>query len=151
MVTLENEELEDTFRSAGALHAVSQSKTAAKIAASHIYEPDVANLALDLISSREDNEDYEIQEYYLSENTVWTGKEYGELFETLYVKYKCLALGLARGQGAEKQMMKLPKDETVLQAGDHVILVVNGRNIEDVKHLFGVKQRRCKEEREQIN
>ena len=142
LVTVENEELEDTFRAAGALHVISQYETAAKIAASNIYEPDMARYASDLIASIDDAEDYEIQEYYVAPKHSYVGVQYDGFFETLYRDYRCVALGLTRQEEGKRKLMKLPEDDITIQPGDHIILVVKGENVTAVRQFFGVGQGR---------
>jgi voltage-gated potassium channel len=60
VVSLQNSKLKETFRAAGVTHIIARDEISSKLVASYIFEPDVADLNIDLLSSAGKDMDYDI-------------------------------------------------------------------------------------------
>lgn len=144
IASVENDDLRETFLTAGATHVLFRDGIAAKLTASYIFEPDVANFSTDLLGSAGVQEDYDIRQYYIREDHPYNGARYGQVLTDLRGKYNCLPIGLHKTNGTtddeEGQLLKLPPDDTPIEAGDYVLLVLDGSQGSALRDLFGVEE-----------
>ncbi|MCB0628821.1 MAG: ion channel [Saprospiraceae bacterium] len=142
VVALESGDLKDTFISAGCTHVLSKNAIAARLIASYTYEPDVALFANDLITSaiyNEENE-FDIQQYRITESNPFVNNSFGHAFHTLKEKYNVIAIGVCKTQNGQRKLIKVPRDETPLEQGDYLILILNGRTEIEIVREFGVRE-----------
>ncbi|MDB5036097.1 MAG: Ion transport 2 domain protein [Chlorobi bacterium] len=137
LVTLENPDLKETFRSAGVTYALSQNEIASKMIASYIFEPDVAVFSNDLLSATDAAGNYDIQQYRVLTENPYRGRPYGEAFWELKKNYNTVLLGIGRGQGDERMLHKMPPDDLVIGEGDFLLVVTDGVGEKKLKKLFG--------------
>ena len=98
VVSIENSKLKNTFKAAGVTYAIARNEIASKMVASYMFEPDVANLNIDLISSSRSKQDYDMQEYRIRESNAYVGKNYLEVFIDMKKTYNAVVVGLSRKQ-----------------------------------------------------
>lgn len=140
-VILHNSELHDTFKSAGASNIISKDDIAAKIVASFIFEPYVAEYTEDLISSATHEEDYDIQEYRVISENIFLNHKYNDLYFELRKNYDCLLIGLVRTINGKRTIIKNPNDDKLrIEEGDYLILITNGPGEIELAKAFGIKE-----------
>jgi voltage-gated potassium channel len=142
IASIENDDLRETFLTAGATHVLFRDGIAAKLTASYIFEPDVAEFSTDLLGSSGVQEDYDIRQYVVREGHRYSGAAYGEVMEDLRA-HGCLPIGLHKQNGtpdAEADLLKLPSNDTLVEAGDYVLLILDGSRGEALRDLFGVEE-----------
>lgn len=138
---IQNDELRPAFNIDGVrAEPVTTFEVASALIASHIFEPDVAAFGKDLIASATQSDDYELQQYRVSEESDWAGSEYGNLFWTLYEEHRVLALGLSKRNGSARELLELPGDSVSVESDDYVIVIVNGRTVEAAAQEFGTTE-----------
>jgi voltage-gated potassium channel len=137
VVTLDSADLKDTFRAAGVAFILAQGEIAAKIVASYIFEPDVAEYEVDLMSSATAEAEYDIQQFRVGEGSPFLGREYGFAFSELKSRHNVVLIGLARHKDGERELMKLPDDDVAIERGDHLVVIVSGKTEKVVAELFG--------------
>lgn len=140
MVSLDETKLKDTFKSAGAKHIISKNEIASKLVASHIFEPAVADFSSDLMVGAEHEDDYDIQQYYITEKNPFAGQKYGDLFSAIKEKYDALVIGLAKKTTSGYKLYKLPKDDLPVESGDYAIFINNSDSAKKIKKLFKVAE-----------
>lgn len=140
LVTLENSELEDTFHSAGVTYVVSRRQIAAKLTASYIFEPDVARFAGDLLASTKDEMEYDLQQFRVTSDNPYLNKSYGEVFRDLKQEHNVVLVGMCKENGRNRELLKLPPDDTPVESGDYLIMIVNGRTERIIADKFGVRE-----------
>lgn len=103
----------------------------------------MAKFSTDLLGSSGVQEDYDIRQYYVREDHRYSGTRYGDVMEDLKA-YGCLPIGLRkRNDGPyseEGQLLKLPRNDTIVNAGNYVLLILDGSRGEDLLELFGVEE-----------
>ena len=138
VVILENSELKDTFVSAGVTYVLSKNEIASKLVASYIFEPAVADFTKDLITStsneQENEQEYDIQQYRITNQNPYLGAKYGTLFSELKSKYNIIAIGLNKGR--TKGLLKAPSDDERIEENDDVIVIANGANEKYMRDTF---------------
>ncbi len=140
VVTVENVELVDTLKENGADYVISRHDAASGVIASYIFEPDVADYLNDLMASISQNGDHEFQQYQVTENCEFDDRNYGEVFKNFYEEYGEPVVGLRKNQPEDNRLLKLPPDDVKVQAGDYLVLIATGENMEEIEAFFGVSQ-----------
>ncbi len=144
IVALNNSDLADTFYSGGAAFVLSKNEIASKLMASYIFEPDVADMTNDLLTIAQNSEEYDIKEFKIIEQNKYAGKPYGEIFTDLKTKLNVLPIGLAKIMvGGKRNLIKLPKDDVKVETGDYIILIMSGKESEEIRNLFGTSEGVC--------
>jgi voltage-gated potassium channel len=143
IASIENNDLRQTFLTAGATHVLFRDGIAAKLTASYIFEPDVAEFSTDLLGSSGLQEDYDIRQYYVRDDHRYSGTTYADVMADLQER-GCLPIGLRKGTEADDaegtDLLKLPPDDTVVEAGDYVLLILDGSRGAALRDLFGVEE-----------
>ena len=138
VVAVHNEALQDTFRNAGVAKVVSSDANAAHLIASVIFEPDVARFAQELITTAQDEAEFDLQQYTIEPESAAADMSFGELFRSLHEARRVLPIGLSRADGDEPALRKLPEDEVELSAGDILILIARGRDVAPLQKNWGL-------------
>ncbi len=140
VVALDNEDLRGTFRTAGVTFVLSRSEIAAKMVASYIFEPDVAEYETDLLASAKETDEYDIQQFLVTSDNPYLGRTYGEAFSELKRMHNTLLIGISKGRGEERQLIKLPSDDISIDLGDYVLMIVNGETKHAISRVFGTAE-----------
>ena len=139
-VILENIDLRDTFQSAGVTYVLSKNEIASKLIASYIFDPDVAEFTTDLMSSNKSSDQYDLQQYLVLENNPYVNQKYGEVFFDFKNRFNCFLLGISKFQDNKRKLLKLPPDDTLIEPGDYLIVILNELQAIKVEKFFGVKE-----------
>lgn len=142
VVSIENSKLKNTFRSAGVTYAVARNEIASKMVASYMFEPDVANLNYDLISSSRNSLDHDMFEYVINEENKYVNKDFIELFIELKKAFNVVAVGLSRKVDGEWKLFTNPAEDEKIFAGDYIVLMGNGSSKNALISKFGVEEGR---------
>lgn len=141
VVTLDDQQLKETFRSVGVTYAISRNEIAARLVASYMFEPDAAAYGQDLLtfdSGKDD--DIDIQQYLVTETNPFANRRYGELFAEMKAKYNCLPVGIVKIADGVRRTIKLPDDGILIERGDYLLFIVDGRQRKHLVSLFGVRE-----------
>jgi len=142
-VILGNDDLLTTFKSAGVSYVVSKSTITARIVTSYIYEEDVAEAESDFLAATETKDDYDIQQYVVTEENPYAKQTYGEAFWDLKNRYNIVPLGLskpAEQRGGERVLHKIPEDDLTVEPGDYFIVALQGKSEKHIEDVFGVTE-----------
>ena len=142
VVSLQKSQLKETFKAAGVTYVIARSEIASKLVASYIFEPDVADMNIDLISTSRKETDFDIQEYLIKEENAYANKEYLDIFYQIKEKYDCILLGLSKMKNGERKLLMNPEKGTKVEAGDYVILMGNGIAKKQIQSDFKVDEGR---------
>ncbi|PSQ92107.1 MAG: hypothetical protein BRD30_02695 [Bacteroidetes bacterium QH_2_63_10] len=137
VVAVRNEELRETFQNAGVAKVVSSDTNAAHLIASVIFEPDVARFAQELIATAHDGDAFTVES-----GSRIADMTYGDLFRALHEARRVLPVGLSKADGNGASLLKLPKDEVIIDAGDTLILIARGRDIGPLQENWGLARSR---------
>jgi len=138
IVSLENHNLQDTFFAAGVTYVIARNEIASKLVASYIFEPDVAELNLDLLSSAQTNEDFDNQEYKVIDQNPYLNKDYIDAFVDIKMTYDCVLLGLSKTINGQRNLITNPSKGTKIEMGDHLILMSSGETKKRIEKDFGI-------------
>ena len=139
VVSLKNNKLKETFRAAGVTYVIAQHEIVSKLVASYIFEPDVADLNLDLISSSRNEYDFDNQEYEVLENNPYVGQNCHEVFFSLKKDYDVVLMGISKLENGKRRVYGNPSPEMKVEVGDYLIIMTNNESMIEV---FGVPQGR---------
>ncbi len=142
VVSIENSKLKNTFKSAGVTYAIARNEIASKMVASYIFEPDVANLNYDLISSSRDNIDNDMQEYKVLEDNKYVDQDYLDVFIDMKKTYNTILVGLSRKIDQSWKLITNPPEGEKIMAEDYLLLMCNGGAKKTLIKAFKVKEGR---------
>ncbi len=142
VVSLENSKLKDTFEAAGVTYAIARNEIASKLVASYIFEPDVAALNHDLISAARKEQDFDIQEYAVTEDNPYAEKDFIDAFFDLKKDYNAILMGLSRFENGVSRMITNPAAGVVIRTGDYLVLMCDGKVKKQLVKVFGVTEGR---------
>lgn len=140
IVMLENGDLKDTFMSAGVTYTLSKHELSAKLMASYIFEPDVAEFGEELISNAKDETEYDIMMYRVIATNPYVNAIYDNVFFELKKKYNTILVGLSTTVDGEKVLYKNPDHEIKISIGDYLLVISNGKRSPEITELFGVEE-----------
>lgn len=140
VVTLDNADLKDTFRTAGVTYVLSRNEIASKLIAGYMFEPDVAEFEMDLMTSAKESDEYDIQQFRIVEANPYLNRMYGDAFADLKTRHNVLLVGISKASEGERQLLKLPPDDTRIELGDYLIMIVNGATEKVIAGMFGIKE-----------
>jgi|APSaa5957512622_1039677.scaffolds.fasta_scaffold18377_1 voltage-gated potassium channel len=126
-VAVDNQELVETFEHTGADEIVFKDELAAKLIASYIFEPDVAEYAEDLLSSSQQDGNFDVQEYKVTAENVFLNRAYEEAFFEVRDNYGSILIGIVKEAGGAEIVLKNPSDPSVkIELGDFLIIITDG-------------------------
>jgi len=142
VVSIENSKLQDTFKSAGVTYAIARNEIASKMVASYMFEPDVANLNYDLISSSRSMADHDVGEFKVLESNKYAGKDYIEVFIDLKRSFNAVLVGLSRKENHSWQLITNPPEGEQILADDYLLIMGSGGTKKQLVKAFGVEEGR---------
>ena len=140
VASVTNSELTDAFRGAGADHVVATRGVTAALVASLVFEPDVARYARDLITAHDEDDPEagcDMQQYLIRPGHAFDGATFATVHRELYERHRAVAVAIARGKGAARELVGLPDDDETLRAGDALVLVARESNERELIAAFG--------------
>lgn len=137
MVVLSDEELEETFQSAGVTYAVSKLNISSKVLSSYLYEPDVAECTEDVLTATRNGEDYDIQQYRVTDSCPAAGESFLSVMQTLKSEHRTTPIGLKKPQ---ESLKKVPAPATTVQKDDYVLLITRGSREDGLEDYFGTQE-----------
>lgn len=140
MVSIDHIDLEETFVAAGVSYVLSKNTIASKLIASYIFEPEVAKFNIDILAFSEHEDDYDVQQFKVTNDNKFINKTYGELFDYIRSNTRSLPVAISKKVNSNYKLTKLPENHIVLEEGDYVIFINNGESMKFIKKLFNVEQ-----------
>jgi len=140
IIPINNPSLKDTFIHAGVRYPISKDELTAKMVSSYLFEYDVALYCEDLLASAADDNDYDIQQYKVLQGNPYSGKDYGSAFKELKIKYNIILIGLSKYGVKGRVLLKNPPDNTKIENGDYLLLILKGRHTKELNYLFNIEE-----------
>ncbi|WP_299109284.1 potassium channel protein [uncultured Tenacibaculum sp.] len=124
VVAIENIELKSSFNYLGVQFIIPKKEIVSKFIASYIFEPNVALLTEDLISTSNDKTNLDICETKLTNNHNYINTSFLKTYIDLKEKSGITLVALSR----ENQLIKNPENDLVLKENDVLLYIANGEN-----------------------
>lgn len=142
VISLNNSELKETFKNIGVNHTIAKNDIASKLVASYIFEPDVAKLTEDFMTTSVSAIDYDIQEYLVIDSNPYLNKDYFEVYVELKKKHNAVLLGLVKIDKDDhtRRIIKNPQEGEIIELNDYLLLVSEGSAKINLKKIFGVNE-----------
>jgi len=142
VVAIKNHKLRETFVTAGVKYIVARNEIASKLVASYVFEPDVADLNIDLLGAAVHDDDFDNQQYLVTKENPFLNKNYDDVFVKMKLKYNIVLLGISKhdNNGGNLKLHVNARSETVIELNDYLIIMVAGKSKKRVERLFGVKE-----------
>lgn len=138
VTTIDKTRLLETFKAAGVSHAVAKNEIVSRLVASYMFEPDVADLNNDIISSARDESDHDIQEYRVLKQNPFCGADYLDAFLQMKKDYDAVLLGVSKTIDGKRVLLKNPSSGIMIEENDYIILMSIGKKKEQLTRDFGV-------------
>lgn len=140
IVTLDNSDLKDTFKSAGVTYPLSKHELSSKLLASYIFEPDVAEFGEELLSYAHTDNDYDIKEYLVIDQNPYLNQWYDDVFFDLKKKYNTILIGVSKIYKEERTLIKNPEEPVKIEKGDYLLIICNGKYESKITEIFGIEE-----------
>lgn len=140
VVILDDFDLKDTFVSAGVTYVLSKNEIASRLVASYIFEPAVAEYTKDLITSTNNELEYDIQQYRIINGNPFINKKYSIVFYELKEKYNIISIGLVKNSNGKCRLIKCPNKDEQIDIGDDLIVIANGATEKIMRDIFKVSE-----------
>jgi len=144
VVSLQNSNLKQTFIAAGVTYVIARNEIASKLVASYIFEPDVADLNIELISSAGAKTDFDILEYEVVPNNPYINKDGHTIFHSLKDEHDVVLMGISKLENNQHKLIANPSEETLLCEGDYIVVMTTGAGNDKLQEVFGVNQGRLR-------
>lgn len=138
IVSVENSKLKETFIAAGVKYVVARNDIASKLVASYIFEPDVAELNIDLLSSAQTEFESDNQQYKVIDQNPYLNKDYIDAFVDVKMTYDCVLLGISKLIEGDRKLFTNPKKGIKIEMGDYLILMTSGATKKRIEKDFGI-------------
>lgn len=142
VVSIEKSRLKDTFLAAGVTYVISRNEIASKMVASFMFEPEVADMSIDIISSARGTEDYDIQQYLVNNKNPFIGSDCLSAFLELKTKYNTVLMAISKMVDGERVLFKNPADDQKISLDDYLIVLCDGATKPKLEGLFVVEEGR---------
>lgn len=142
VVSLKNSKLKHTFKAAGVTYVIAQNEIVSKLVASYIFEPDVADLNLEMISSAKHEHEFDNQEYEVLEDNPYVGQPCHDVFYSLKKDFDGVLMGISKTKEGRREILANPSNEVMVEAGDYLVVMSSGKSHEKLAESFGVHQGR---------
>ena len=141
VVTLDNDDLKNTFVEAGVKNTISKFEISSKLLASYIFEPDVALYSESIMSYAKGDRDYDMKQLLVTKNNPFVGHAYQEVFFEMKKRYNSVLIGITkRDKFGARKLIKNPYGEIKIAPGDYLLIILNGKAFKLLSKLFGVEE-----------
>jgi len=140
VVSLQKPRLKDTFKSAGVTYVVARSEIASKLVASYIFEPDVAEINIDLLSSARDDNDHDVQEFLVNGENPFKDINFLDAFFDTKKKYDSILVGIRKSGENGGHLLTNPGKDVTIEDGDYLIILATGLMKKKSQEEFGVQE-----------
>lgn len=142
IVALKNPNLSDTFKAAGVTYAVSRDQILSKLVASYIFEPDVAKITENIMSTSKIEGDYDIQEFYVNKDNPFINKNCFEVFIDLKSNYNIILIAISKFNNNKSKLVISPDVKAKVEENDYLILLIDPKVTTQIHKIFGVNEGR---------
>jgi voltage-gated potassium channel len=140
VVTLDNGNLKGTFQNAGVTYTICKNEISAKLMASYIFEPDVAVFSEEILAYAHDETEYDIKQMRINETNSFVGTFYDKAFFDLKKTCNVILIGIVKRIAGEKKFIKNPDGSLTIEAGDHLVMMMDGKGKEALKKQFRIQE-----------
>jgi voltage-gated potassium channel len=142
VVTLDNGNLKNTFQNAGVTYAISKNEISSKLLASYIYEPDVALFSEEIIAFAHEQDEYDMKQFFIANDNPLRGMYYETAFFDLKKQCNVVLIGIVKVKDGQHQLIKNPESKITIEAGDYLLMLMNGKGQEKLKRVFHIEEGR---------
>ncbi len=131
-----NNELQNTLISSGANHVVLRSAASSRIVASYLFEPFVADVTRDISSTAVKDDDSDMAQFCIKENSELIGSSFLDVFIKLRKEYNVTLVGMA----IDGRVNKNVNNDYKIKQGDYIIVVLMKKCNNAILKITGNKE-----------
>ncbi len=121
VVTIDNIELKESFQFIGIKYIIPKSEVISKFVASYIFEPSVALLTDDLITTSNSQDNLDIHQKKITKENALVNQKFNEAYITQKAKYNNILIAIHRGDS----LIKNPDNNEVIKENDILLFISN--------------------------
>ena len=140
VVALQTSELKETFQSIGVNHVISKNDITSKMVASYIFEPDVAAFTEDLIETSVKEDDFDMNEYKVTEINPFLNMDYMNAFIALKKDYDTVLIGITKNINNKRVLLKNPSKGVKIELDDYILIISSSNYQKRIEKDFGIKE-----------
>jgi voltage-gated potassium channel len=140
VVSLNNSSLKKTFKRLGVTFTLARNEVASKLIASYVFEPEVAKITEELMSSGVKEDDIGLMQFKINEKNQYIGQKGVDIFIDLKSKYNVVLIGISKLIDKEYALIKNPTNEHTIAENDYVIILGNPAGKKKITEVFGVEE-----------
>jgi len=141
VVTLDNGNLKGTFQNAGVTYTICKNEISAKLMASYIFEPDVALFSEEILAYAHNEHEYDIKQMRIPPDNAFVGSYYDKVFFDLKKGCNVILVGIVKVTGDEHKFMKNPEGSVKIDAGDYLVMMMDGKGREALKKQYRISEK----------
>jgi len=140
VISLNNPSLKKTFKQLGVTFTLAKNEVASKLIASYVFEPEVAKITENLMSSATSDEDMGMMQFKITETNPYLGYKGLDLFLELKTKFNVILVGISKENSTESQLIKNPTNMHSLELNNYAILMGNTKGKDAITESFGIEE-----------
>jgi len=141
VVTLNSQDLKETFQSVGVSYIVSKNEIASNLVASYIFEPDAAVIIEDLMETSTSATDTDVVQFKITSSNPFIGSNCIDAFIKLKTDFNSVLIGIAKANSAQT-VIRNPNGDVKIEINDYLIILTDGASKEILSKSFGVNEGR---------
>jgi voltage-gated potassium channel len=131
VIALDNIDLKSSFNFLGVQFVIPKSEIVSKFIASYIFEPNVALLTEDLVTTSDSGDDLDICEMPIT-RSKFLGMSYLEAFIAFKKEHNVILVGISRNE----KLYKNPKNDLTLTKDDILLYITDGKTREVLTQIL---------------
>jgi voltage-gated potassium channel len=141
VVTLNSQDLKETFQSVGVSYIVSKNEIASNLVASYIFEPDAAVIIEDLMETSNSDTDTDVVQFKITSSNPFVGSNCIDAFIKLKTDFNSVLIGIAKANSTQT-VIKNPKGDVKIELDDYLVILTDGASKKILSNSFGVNEGR---------
>jgi voltage-gated potassium channel Kch len=101
---------------------------------------DVAVFSEEILAYAHDETEYDIKQMRINETNSFVGTFYDKAFFDLKKSCNVILIGIVKKTGGEKKFIKNPDGSLTIEAGDHLVMMMDGKGKEALKKQFRIQE-----------
>jgi len=140
VISLNNPSLKKTFKQLGVTFTLAKNEVASKLIASYVFEPEVAKVTENLMSSATSDEDMGMMQFKITSTNPYLNYKGLDLFLELKTKFNVILVGMSKYNATDSILIKNPTNEHTLELDNYAILMGNTKGKEAISASFGIEE-----------
>lgn len=140
VISLNNPSLKDTFRALGVTFTLSKNEVASKLVASYVFEPEVAKLTEELMSSSISEDDLGFMQYKIVEGNYYLNMKFLDVFMEMKKELNVILVSVSKHLNGKYQLIKNPTPDMKIELNDYLVVIGSSETKKKMFEKFIVEE-----------